>query len=219
MPQPLRVLVVGQAPRSEVERQIALAVPGLPIRLEGALDGMTRDAIARDAAPRGDADTLFTVLPSGETTKISKAAVTERLAGRLEDGGPALLLCTGAFPGLPRRAGLVLPSEVLNALASALLPAGRLGLFVPVEEQVAVLTAGRARPGLEVVALPLTPLSGEAAVEAAARDMAARGPDLVVLDCMSYRREDKAVMARHLRCPILLSVEVAARVAASLLPG
>jgi len=217
MSEPLRVLVIGQSPRPEVEAEIAAAVPGLPIRLEGALDGMTRAAIARDAAPRHPADTLFTVLPSGEATEISKAAVTERLAGRLEGGGPALLLCTGAFPGLPRRAGLVLPSEVLNAIAAALLPAGRLGLFVPVPEQVAVLEEERARPGLAVRALPLRPLSDAARVAAAAREMAGWAPDLAVLDCMSYTRADKAVVARQLRCPVLLSIEVAARVGASLL--
>jgi protein AroM len=214
----LRVLVIGQSPRPELVAQIAPAAPGVALRFEGALDGMTREEIARDAAPRGDADTLFTVLPSGETTTISKQVVTERLARRLEGGGPTLLCCTGHFAGLPRRSDLVQPSGVLNALAEALLPEGRLGVFVPLPEQIGPLAMKRARPGLEVTAMALTPLSDAAAVEAAAREMAARRPDLVLLDCMSYTREDKALMAKHLSCPILLSIAVAARTAASLLP-
>ncbi|UFN49738.1 AroM family protein [Roseomonas sp. OT10] len=215
----LRVLVIGQSPRPEIEEQFALAVPGMRIAVEGALDGMTREEIARDAAPRSDADTLFTVLPSGETTKISKAVVTEKLVGKLGVPGPTLLNCTGAFKGLPERADLVQPSAVLEGLTAALLPKGRLGLLVPVPEQVESLTAKRARPGLEVVAMPLQPLSDEATIEAAGRAMAAHKPDLLVLDCMSYTAADKAILGPIVGCPVLVSIEVAARAAACLLPA
>jgi len=214
----LLVFVIGQSPRPEVEAQIASAAPGVTVRLEGALDGMTREQIETEAAPRDDADTLFTVLPSGETTTISKAVVTARLATRLGDSLPALLCCTGAFKGLPQRATIVQPSAVLNGLAASLLPAGTLGLFVPLPEQVETLGEMRARPGLRTVAVPLRPLSDAAAIDAAAQYMAAQKPDLVILDCMSYTRADKARIAAILDCPILLPIAVAARVAASLLP-
>ncbi len=214
----MRVFVIGQSPRPEMEAEIASAAPGVTLRLEGALDGMTREQIATEAAPRDDADTLFTVLPSGETTTISKAVVTARLAGRLAEGGPALLCCTGAFKGLPQRADIVQPSEVLNGLAGSLLPSGTLGLFVPLAEQVQTLGEMRTRPGLSTIALPLRPLSDAATIDAAARRMAEAKPDLVIMDCMSYTRADKARLTAILDCPVLLSITVAARAAASLLP-
>jgi protein AroM len=68
--------VVGQSPQPEIEAHIALAAFGLSLRLGGALDGMTREQIATQAAPRSDADTQLTVLPSGETVTISKGVVT-----------------------------------------------------------------------------------------------------------------------------------------------
>ena len=214
----MRVFVIGQSPRPDIAAEIAAAAPGVTLRLEGALDGMSRERIAAEAAPRSDADALFTVLPSGETVIISKEFVSERLAARLADGGPALLCCTGAFKGLPRRADIVQPSEVLNGLADSLLPTGTLGLFVPLPEQVETLSAKRAQPGRRVVALPLRPLADAATIDAAARRMAGEGPDLVIMDCMSYTRADKARVAAILGCPILLSIAVAARAAASLLP-
>ena len=214
----MRVFVIGQSPRLEVEAEIAAAAPGLAIQLEGALDGMTRDEIASLAAPRDDADSLFTALPSGELVTISKAAVSERLAHRLAGGGPALLCCTGTFKGLPQRADIVQPSSVLNGLAASLLPAGTLGLFVPLPEQVTVLAAERARPGLHAVAICLRPISDAAAIDAAAAQMAEARPDLVIMDCMSYTRADKARVERTLRCPVLLAIAVAARAAASLVP-
>lgn len=212
----LPVFVIGQSPRPELEAEIAAAAPGLRIALRGALDGLSRAEVAA-MPPRVADDTLFTLLPSGEGVSISKAAVTERLAALLPEGA-ALLACTGAFKGLPARPGLIFPSTVLNALAEALLPRGRLGLMIPLAEQAASLGAARARPGLEVVTVVLRPGSDDAARDAAAAEMAALAPDLLLLDCMSYTRADKARIAQHVSCPILLSIAVAARAAASLLP-
>lgn len=214
----MRVFVIGQSPRPDIEAEIAAAAPGIAWRVEGALDGMSRERIMAEAAPRSDADALFTVLPSGETVTISKEFVSERIATRLADGRPALLCCTGAFEGLPRRADIVQPSEVLNGLADSLLPTGTLGLFVPLLEQVETLGATRGRPGRRVVALPLRPLADAATIDGAAHLMAREKPDLVILDCMSYTRADKARIAAILGCPILLSIAVAARAAASVLP-
>jgi protein AroM len=214
----LDVFVIGQAPRPDLEAEIEAAVPGLPIRVHGALDGLARHEI--DAlAPRSGADTLFTVLPSGETVTISKAAVTERLRTRLAaTQGPVLLACTGHFEGLPQRPGLVQPSAVLDALGAALLPRGHLGLFLPLPEQEEAVSHARMRDGLRVTTVALRPHSDDAARRAAALHMAEAQPDLVLLDCMSYTRRDKAVVGAVLACPVLLSVAVAARAAASLLP-
>jgi protein AroM len=214
----LPVFVIGQAPRPDLEAEIAAAAPGLDVALRGALDGLSRAEIAA-IPPRDGADTLFTMLPSGEGVAISKAEVTRRMRALLEaTPGPVLLACTGTFKGLPARPGLVQPSSVLNGLAEALLPRGRLGLFVPLPEQAAALGASRAREGLSLAVLPLRPHSDDAARAAAMRAMAAQAPDLVLLDCISYTRRDKAAAVAALSCPVLLSVAVAARAAASLLP-
>jgi protein AroM len=69
-----------------------------------------------------------------------------------------------------------------------------------------------------VVTAVLRPGSDDAARDVAAAEMAALAPDLLLLDCMSYTRADKARIARQVACPILLSIAVAARAAASLLP-
>ena len=214
----LPVFVIGQAPRPDLAAEIAAAVPGLTIAMRGALDGLTRAEIGA-LTPRDGADTLFTILPDGASVSISKAAVTERMKALLAaTRGPVLLACTGAFKGLPDRPGLVQPSAVLNGLAAALLPRGRLGLFVPLPEQAEALGGSRARDGLSVVVRPLRPQSDAATREAAMAAMAREKPDLLVLDCISYTRTDKAAAVAAMDCPVLLSVAVAARAAACLLP-
>jgi protein AroM len=64
----------------------------------------------------------------------------------------------------------------------------------------------------------LRPYADKTTREAAMAEMAAQKPDLVLLDCISYTRRDKAAAVAALSCPVLLSVAVAARAAASLLP-
>jgi protein AroM len=214
----LRVLVIGQSPRPDVEAEITAAAPGVPIALQGGLDGWTREQIAA-IPPEYDADALFSILPSGEKVVISKKAVTTRFVELLRDArGPTLIACTGAFHGLPERPDIVFPSAVLNGLADSLLRRGRLGIFIPLAEQAETLAKERARPGVEVVSFVLQPGSDDAARRDAAARMAALKPDLVILDCFSYTRADKRAADAALSCPVLLSVAVGARAAASLLP-
>jgi protein AroM len=213
----LRVLVIGQSPQPEIEAQIALAAFGISLRLEGALDGMTREQIATQAAPRSDADTLFTVLPSGETVTISKEVVTARLKARLEDTGPALLCSTRVFQGLPRRGNIVQPSDLLNAMVDVLLPVGTLGLFVPFPEQEDALEEERSRPGVRTVATTLRMQSGPPEIDAACLRMAVEKPDLVIMDSMSYTYADRARVAAILPCLVVLPIAAAAGAAGSLL--
>src|SRR5438552_18354252 len=72
------VVVIGQSPRPDVEREIAAVLsPGLAIDLRGALDGLTRGEI--DAIPPRDGhDALFTLLPNGDGVRLSKQAVEAR---------------------------------------------------------------------------------------------------------------------------------------------
>jgi protein AroM len=85
MSRTLRVFVIGQSPRPDVEAQILLADPVIRVRVEGALDGMSRDQIASQAPPRSGADALFTTLSAGETVTVAKAAVVARLLAKTGD--------------------------------------------------------------------------------------------------------------------------------------
>src|SRR5262249_6726813 len=116
----LGVVVIGQAPRPEIETELRLVLgDALPIDLVGALDGLSRAEIDR-LTPVGSDDTLFTKLPNGDGVVISKAAVARHAQDRL-DGFAArgvdvtLMCCTGAFPGLTPRGPVVFPSAVLTS--------------------------------------------------------------------------------------------------------
>jgi protein AroM len=195
-PARLGVVVIGQSPRPDVEAELRLVLgPALAIELVGALDGLSRAEIDR-LTPDGSDDTLFTKLPSGDGVVISKQAVTrgaqaalDRFAGQGVD--VTLMCCTGAFKGLSSRGPVVFPSAVLTSLAGALLPRGRLGIFTPLPAQTEQTRRKWADPARQVEIEPLLPIHTPAELTAAAERMAARRPDLVIMDCMSYTTEMK----------------------------
>jgi protein AroM len=92
------------------------------------------------------------------------------------------------------------------------LPKGRLGVFSPLSEQTALIDKKWQREGVEVVGVTLRPGSSDAAVDEAARTMAAKQPDLVVMDCMSYTSVNKARVRQHYSGPVVLAIAAAARV-------
>ena len=222
MPRTLGIAVIGRAPRPEIAALYAAAVsPETRIVLRGCFDGLS-DAEIDARAPVSAADALYTPLAGGREVKISKRAVAERapatLAALRRDGADALVFnCTGEFPAMAGDAGVLFPSRVLNALAGALLPRGRLGLLIPIPEQAQILSEQRSRPGVEVVSEVLTPSADGAAISQAARRLAAHKPDLVAMDCMSYTPATKEIVHRWIEAPILLAVTATCRVLRELL--
>jgi protein AroM len=211
------VATIGQAPRDDIADLFAAHTPaGTRVILRGCLDGLTDSEIAA-RPPESGADTLYTRLRGGHDVKISKKHVIEHAPETLrllrEDGCDAIVFaCTGDFPSMVGDAGVLFPSRILNGLAAALLPKGRLGILLPLPEQAGKLKAKWEREGIEVVGEPLRPsANAEEAAEAAAR-LKAQAPDLVAMDCMSYGPALKAAVKPILDVPVILSITATARV-------
>lgn len=217
MPRTLGIITIGQAPRDDIVALFAQHAPdGTRIVLRGALDGLS-DAEVDRAKPESGGDTLYTRLRGGRDVKISKKAVIARspevMAKLRTDGCDALVYaCTGEFPPMEGDEGVLFPSRVLSGLATGLLPRGRLGLLIPLVEQGEKLSSKWARPGLDVVFEALAPSADAREADAAARRLAARKPDLVAMDCMSYTPTTKQQVKPGLGVPALLAITATGRV-------
>jgi protein AroM len=213
---PLLVLTIGQAPRLDIARELADVLGERPLEVRGALDGYD-DATIDALVPINAADVLHTRLASGRDAVISKRAVTERMADLIDDAGsrPTLVACTGRFDGLPDRPNLLFPSVVLAGLVDAVLPHGhRLGVMVPLPEQIVPMADSWRSPERPVTAVAVKP--GEDVASASA-ELRTAGVDLVVLDCFGYDTATlnsvRAVTGR----PVLSAVRCAAHLASELL--
>lgn len=209
----LGVAVIGQGPRKALARTYASFLPaGARVMVRGCMDGLDPRGFR---PPVDGADTLYTRLPDGTETRLSKSQVVERapaaLAALRVAGSDVLVFnCTGAFPPIAGDAGVIFPSRLLAGLAAGLVPQGRIGLFVPLEAQRATLEAKWTRPDVEAASVALSPEAEAAETRAAAERLAAARPDLVVFDCMGYRPETRAAAAEALGAPSLLAVTVVA---------
>ena len=97
------LITVGQAPRSDVVPDMAeILGSDIDILEGGALDGLSRESIAR-LAPEGDDEILVTRMADASSVFVGKSKMIPLVEARiaaLEGKGVALnvLLCTGEFP-------------------------------------------------------------------------------------------------------------------------
>lgn len=210
------MLTIGQGPRHDLVAELTAVLGDRPVEVEGALDGLSVEAIGQ-LGPISDADALHTRLPDDVDVVISKKAVTDRLGALIEQSGHRLTIvaCTGRFTGLPERPNLLFPSAVLDGLIDATLPTGyRLGVLVPIPEQIELFTELRGRPDRPATVVSVKPGTDPTA---AAEQLRAAAVDLVVLDCFGYDQDLMAVVREVTGRPVLSAVRATAALAAELL--
>ncbi|QUS35297.1 AroM family protein [Falsirhodobacter algicola] len=216
------LLVVGQSPRPALQDEFRHVLPEdvAELKVMGALDHLD-DAGLAAAAPTSDRDTLYTTLPDGRSILISKAVVTEGMRDRLKDMARekvdvAVIACTGKFAGL-EAPGVHFASDLITGAVDGCLPGeGRLGVFIPTPAQADACLARWKRPGRTCFAVPLQPDADEATIRAAAAEMAAQSPDLVVHDCISYTRASRQLAASIHGAQAILAAAICGRFAAEL---
>ncbi|MFT5531108.1 MAG: protein AroM [Candidatus Poriferisodalaceae bacterium] len=214
--EPLLVLTIGQAPRLDIVAELADVIVGRPIEVRGALDGLA--AVDVEAFPPiSPADTLHTRMADGADVVVSKSEITLRLSTLIKDAGdrPILVACTGHFAGLPERAGILYPSDVLRNLVEAVLPVGgRLGVLVPLETQIEPFREQWHATGRAATVVAVTPGHDSTA---AATELRESGVEIVVMDCFGYSRSTLQQVRDLTGRPVLSAVRCAAHLANELL--
>jgi len=211
-------VTIGQSPRDDV-------VPGMlpylgPVQVleAGALDGLGPEEVAA-LAPRGPEQVLVTRLRDGSPVTVDKELIFPRLqecVARLDAAGAAVivLLCTGSFPKVAARALVLEPDRiVLHTVLAVARRANCVGVMVPAEDQINAMRARWRAAGVDPVVAAGSPYGPPQARLEAARQLAAAGAELVVLDCMGYTQAMKEEIAAVVRCPVLVAHEAVARLA------
>ena len=215
----LGTLTIGQAPRADIMPILNAAIDAaVPRRHAGVLDGLSRDEIARDFATRSGQAVLITKLLDGSSVIIDRnkteAAAQAKLAMLEAEGcSTILMLCGAHFATLGcKTARLIEPDRILPATAAALTQDAQLGIIVPLAEQI-VSEAGKwvplHRPPLYAAASPYG--GGGVALAEAARDLVARGAQVLLLDCMGFVEAHRREAALASGLPVILSNSLIAK--------
>ncbi|WP_192456483.1 AroM family protein [Musicola keenii] len=221
----LATLTIGQAPRADITPILEAALPeGVSCRHAGVLDGLAIDDIERRFAPVAGEAVLTSRLLDGQAVVMGKAAVKHAVQDKidqLEQEGCQIiaLLCTGEFHGLTTQgAWLIEPDHLLPPTLGALVAGRRVGVMVPLAEQVSSEQQkwrGLRQSPVFAVASPYTATEPE--IADAARSLQQQGADVIVMDCMGFTGWHRDAAHRQTNLPVVLSNGLLAALLAALL--
>lgn len=219
----LAAVTIGQAPRTDVTADILPMLPGhVTLREYGALDELTYEQVMEAFRPRPGEQVLVSRMRDGRQARMTEAFVLPRLQAKIrqaEDEGAdaVLLLCTGSFPEFEHRTILLEPQAMLHAVAAKLAGGKKVGLLVPMADQVEQAYRFWGEHGVDVTVAHASPYLDFDGVRAAAAGF--RGQDLAFIctDCMGYTVAMKEAIREETGLPVLLPRTLVIRVLNELL--
>lgn len=218
-PRPLLgIVTIGQTPRPDLDATFAAAAPHAAVRVAGALDGLSGDALAALTVP--GPYPLLVRLADGATAEVPRDTLVPHVAAAaaaLAEAGAVLVVvaCAGAFPAVPCTAPLLVPGRVVPATVRAIAAGGPIGIVTPNAAQAPFAEAKWRADGFDVVVTHAAPSRADELAAAAAR-MRAAGVTLVVLDCMGHDEASRAAFAAASGRPTVAVQPLIASLAAAL---
>jgi protein AroM len=215
-------ITIGQSPRVDVVPEMTEVLgPSVEVVEGGALDGLSAAEVAA-LAPRDGDYVLVTRMRDGSSVKLAEHQILPRMQDQVDrlvgEGVEAVaLLCTGEFPAFRSPRLMLEPQRLLHHFVAGVAGGRRLGVVVPIPEQIGqgtrrwegVTDAVRVEAG--------SPYADIAELERAVGALREWRPDLVVLDCMGFDGAMKARAAAIAGVPVILPRTVLARTLAELL--
>jgi protein AroM len=186
----------------------------------GALDGLTKEDIARLAPKKGDY-TLVTRMRDGTDVMVARKRIVPLVQKQLDkmalDGAAAVaLLCTGEFAALKSKIPLLEPDRLLDGVVPGIMKRGLLGVMVPSSDQLIQVKKRWSKLGLKPHVETANPYKDLIEIENAAARLAQANPSLIVMDCMGYSVKMKQIVREHTQKPIVLARSILAKIIAEL---
>lgn len=216
-------ITIGQSPRADMIPEMqAILGDKVEIIEGGALDGLTREQVAEMAPKPGDY-VLVTRLRDGTSVQVAEHHILPLMQAQIDGvvgrgAEVVVLVCTGEFPPFRSSRLVVEPQRVLYHFVAGVAKGRRVGVIVPVPEQIEEGTRRWTAVGasaLEVVAG--SPYREISELETASRWLRNWEAELVVLDCMGFTTAHKARAVELAGAPAVLPRTVVARALAELL--
>ena len=214
-------VTIGQTPRGDIVGEMEKILgPGVRLVEAGALDGLARADIDALAPAPGDTDALITHLRDGTNVIVAKRRIVPHLQACLDrlatDVDAFVILCAGVFPPFTSRRPVLLPERCLAAMVDATFDGGRLGVLVPIIEQVDSSAKRWAGVDARVLVTVASPYDDPSRLIAACETLRRGGVSLVVMECQGFTSAMKQVVRDVTGAPALLPATVLARVLAEL---
>ena len=209
-------VTIGQSPRNDILDSMIPGIADSVVVQHGALDELGQSDL-EELRPAPGETPFVTRLATGEEALVSKDLLMPYLQAAvsraISDGATSIVvMCTGAFPSLNAAVPLVFPDRILTANVDAILPAGRLGIIMPHEDQHSIMREKWQTSDRVMIGEVASPYSSADRLHEIARRMNEQQVDLIVLDCMGFTAEMKGAVAKGVSVPVVLANRLVGRV-------
>lgn len=215
-------ITIGQSGRGDIIPEMS-EISGEEIEFleAGALDGFSFYQIEQLKPTTGE-HPLITRLKDGRAVKVATGRIIPLMQAcidKLAKQGIDLLtiLCTGYFPPFETSRLIIYPSQLLHYTVEALSPLRKLGIIVPLPEQIESARERWRSHGQEAIIQSASPYGEVKRLREAAQQLSALGVELIILDCMGFDRRMKQIVLEEVNKPALLPRSLLAQLIGELL--
>ena len=207
----LAAITIGQAPRVDITADILPLLPQhVTLREYGALDDFTLEEIEARFAPAEGDEVLVSRMRDGRQAQFAERFVTPLVQQKIDqaeaEGADAtILFCTGVFPKFRHK-------KLFHAAVQKLADGHKVGVLVPMEEQIAQGYQFWGKSGVDVEIACASPYGAFDRVVEAAKAFKGRELAFLCTDCMGYSVAMKRAIEDETGLSVLLPRTLAVRI-------
>ena len=205
------IITLGQTPRVDMIPDIKCFLPqNTNIIEKGVLDGKSPYELLQLSPEKGQT-TLISRLRNGGSAIMAKEkilSIIQQLIDELIEEGVSLIViaCTGKFPVFKSSVPVIFPDYLLNQIMRGVYRDGSIGVIVPLKSQVQTIINKWEEGGFRVVTECCSPYDfNEEQLIQVTKRLNHEPIQAIVLDCMGYNDEMKAIVKRNALKPVILS--------------
>lgn len=215
------LVTIGQSPREDIVASMFDQSAALHFIEHGALDALSLAQIEQ-LQPQEQELPLVSRLRDGTEVVIAKERLIPHLQRAVDravqDGATlAVILCTGEFAKLAPSIPAIYPDRVLAHTVEAILPAGTIGVMLPHEGQMSMMSRKWSSATRRFIGTVVSPYSGSDELAVHAAKLRDAGSAMIVLDCMGFDGAMKKVVAAESGLPTILANRLVGRVVEELI--
>ncbi|QAA21632.1 AroM family protein [Sporolactobacillus terrae] len=216
----LGILTIGQSPRTDVQPILEEILSEQMFIQKGALDEFTKDFIEEHLAPSDPSCgyVLTSRLKDGNYVSMDRRKLQPFVQNKIDEFEREgvqyiLLLCTGIFKKLKTNtAQIIEPDHIIPPIVKLMLGNKRLGVIVPLKEQINNFDDKFTCAGLEPIFSFASPyVKNREAFHKAGLELKEK-TDLILMDCMGYTEEMRQWIVEDTNKPTILSNALIAKV-------
>lgn len=202
-------LTIGQSPRVDVTRDFVGALGGkVEIVERGALDGMSREDVEEKLRPEPNHTIYTSRMRDGSQVIMSKEKIIPMLQEKISEleklVDMIVILCSGEFPEFTCKKPIVYPEKLLKSYAEGVKVEGRVGVLIPLPEQVSYAEEKWSTYYKDLIVKPISPYSSlEREFYKVGEVLSRSNVEMTIMDCIGYTLKHKMIVREVTGKPVI----------------